>query len=110
MSGIGVTKEAAGDIEDRVEKSDEAVAGDAAAKQPVDRAAQFIGSYRWRCKSAHGGLQIRHQKRGGHSFSCYVRDAEAQCVFVEAQHVVIISADDSRGAPVGGDGISRRLR
>src|SRR5271156_6835651 len=67
MSGIGVAKQAAGDIKHRVEKSDEAVAGDAAAKQAVDGAAQFLGRYGWRSKPAYGGLQIRHQQRGGHS-------------------------------------------
>src|SRR5580704_18336150 len=99
MSCIRIAKKAAGNIEHGVEKSDEAIAGDAAAKQPVDGGTQFLGRDGRRSESSHGRLQVRHQQSGGHSFSGNVRDAEAESVLIEAQDVVIVSAYDSSRTP-----------
>ena len=42
---------------------------------------------------AHGGLQIRHQERGGNAFADDVRDGETQASGSKRDRVVAIAAD-----------------
>src|SRR5580658_10437925 len=110
MSGILVGERACVGVEHRVEESYKLSRSGVCTQELVQLGTDHLRRCLAGGEGAKGCLKIRHEQRGGDSFSGDIAHANAEAIFAQLNRVEVVATDFPRRLPGSGDLNSGKLR